>query len=86
MLASGAAACDRVDEVHFVGAVGRAIGAENVVKPHCGLMIHVRMLPGIPRQSGLRFTFDEPPVDRGDVVFLRDGQSALKRRAVRARR
>ncbi len=58
---------------------------ENVVEPDGGMPVGVRMLPGVPRQIGLRFPFDQSPVDRGHVIFLRNRQRTLKGAAHSAR-
>lgn len=39
---------DLADEVNFFLSVGLSIWAENIMEPHGGLAVDVRMLPGIP--------------------------------------
>ena len=61
------------NDLCFPLAIRPAIGMEYFMKPD-GRRVHdVRLLPGIPRQISLRFAGDQPPVDRGYVVLLRDG-------------
>src|SRR5579864_1628525 len=64
------------DEVSFLLTVRPSVGAENLVEPHGWFAIHVGVLPGVPRQIGLRFAGDESPIDGGHVIFLCDGQCA----------
>src|SRR5689334_2134114 len=76
---------DFANERHLGGGVGLPIEPEDIVKPHRRLAVGVRMLPGVPRQPGLRLSRDEAPVDGGDVVLSGDGQDRLKRTPARAR-
>src|SRR5438132_13052611 len=69
------------DQIRFGLAVGSAVGAQDFVKPHGGLAVNVRMLPGFPRQIGLRLASDESPVDSADVLLLGDGEYRVKRAA-----
>src|SRR5919198_920763 len=73
------------DELRLALVVRRAVAAENLVVPHRRIAIDVWLLPGIPRQPGLRFSGDESPVDRHDLQALRDRQRPLERAPVAAR-
>jgi len=46
-----------------------------------GLAENVRVLPGFPRQVGLRLAGDESPVDGADAFLLGDWQYRVKRAA-----
>src|SRR5690349_14320165 len=73
------------NEFRFCCAVWRAIGSEDLVEPDGRLAIRVRVLPGVPRQVGLRLSLHQSPVDRRDVVTLGQWQYPFKSAAVAAR-
>src|SRR6267143_1998347 len=62
------------NEFSFLLSVRNAIGPEYFVKPNGGLVVRIRMLPGVPWKIGLRFSSYQAPINGGDVIFLRDGQ------------
>jgi len=64
------------DQIDLLLAVGLAVGAKNFVEPLFGLPIGVGLLPGVPRQPGLRFACHQTPVDGRNSVLLRDGEDA----------
>jgi len=49
---------------------------EDVVVPDERRLVDVGMLPGIPREIGLRFAGDEAPADGADFFFFRDWQDS----------
>src|ERR1044071_640721 len=75
----------RADLVDLGLAIRPAIGVEYVVVPDHGRSLRVRLLPGIPREVGLRLPEHETPVDHADVAPERDRQRAVERRAGAAR-
>src|SRR6266849_2630551 len=54
------------------------------MEPDRWFAVGVGMLPGVPRQVGLRFTRHETPVDSGDVIAFGDRKRALEGAAVAA--
>lgn len=69
----------------FFWIVEGAIGAEYLVEPLFGLVVRIRLLPGVPRQIRLRLARDQTPVDCCYFVFLCDREDALKGAAPGAR-
>src|SRR5947207_2631459 len=61
---------EAADQIRLGLAVGRTVGAQDFVKPDGGLAVNVGMLPGFPRQIGLRLAGDESPVDGADMFLL----------------
>ena len=61
-------------QINLMLAVRRVILTKHLMEPHCGLRQHIRSLPGIPRQVGLRLACDQTPVDRRYVILLGDWQ------------
>src|SRR3954466_10699350 len=62
-------------------AIRRAIGMKDIVVPDDRWTLRVRLLPGIPREIGLRLSEYEAPVDHADVQAAADGQRAVEGRA-----
>ena len=58
--------------------VGLAVGMEYVVLPNRRLISHVRPLPGIPRNPRLALSRHQSPVDRADVILLRQRQNRIE--------
>jgi len=50
------------------------LGAEYFVKPNGGLAVRIGMLPGVPWKIAPRFSRYQAPINRGDVLLLRNGQ------------
>src|SRR4029077_20119035 len=69
------------DERNLFFTVGLPVGVKDLVVPDRRLMIDIRVLPGIPRIIGLRFSRNQSPIDCRYLVFLCDWQDALERAA-----
>src|ERR1700761_7838064 len=61
------------DRLNFGVPVRPSIGLQQVCKPKLR-SCRVRVIPGVPRNVGLGLTSDQPPIDRTDVVPLRNWQ------------
>src|SRR4051794_29572566 len=71
------------DVLDFFGAVGGAVGAEDVMEPHGGFF-GVALLPGVPGVDRLRLAGDESPAVGGDLLFFQVGEVGIEGAAVRS--
>ena len=72
-------ACGKpANDFSFARSVGRSVGVEDVVKPDGRLFVHVRVLPGVPRQVSLALACDQSPVDGADMMIVSDGEHRIK--------
>src|SRR6202021_3780697 len=70
------------DRLHFGVPVRPSIGLQQVCKPKLR-SCRVRVIPGVPGDVGLGLTSDQPPIDRTDVVPLRNWQDPVNGTAQR---
>src|ERR1700722_7775103 len=64
------------DRLNFGVPVRPSIGLQQVCKPKLRNR-RVRVVPGVPRNVGLGLTGDQPPIDRTNVVPLRNRQDPV---------
>ena len=64
------------DHLNFGVPVGPSIGLDQVLKPELR-SCRVRVIPGVPWKVGLGFTSDQTPIDRTNVVPLRNWQDSV---------
>ena len=64
------------DRLNFGVPVGPSIGLDQVLKPELR-SCRVRVIPGVPWKVGLGLTGDQTPIDRTNVVPLRNWQNPV---------
>src|SRR5260370_19235171 len=73
------------NKIHFILPVRRPIGMKNFVMPYGRLTVDVRFGPRIPRQPGLGLAGHQAPVNRRNLVLLRNRQNPLESTLVSSR-
>src|SRR6266446_6033661 len=72
-------------QFNFGFAIRFSVWVEYFVEPDSRFIHDVRVPPRIPRVISLRLSRDEAPIDRPDLILLREGQHRVKGAACAAR-